>query len=198
MIHSLIDELSDISKTLNWEWQVLDEDWSKPSTAKLSYKEYGAEITGDLSLKGISMNLHPECEPFALYFDSQGMLTTPMSLILVSEGRIKKENSCSSVKTQYAPPDVHISIIKLLKYLKKRYIPDLHVDDEGEYWKNGDREKLIEKMGFLNDKMEFLEGILSDIEIENADQYSSEQLAERLEEELRKRLADGKDRPPKS
>ncbi len=36
MIHSFIEDLTDIAETLNWEYEVLDEDWSKPSTAKLS------------------------------------------------------------------------------------------------------------------------------------------------------------------
>ena len=30
MVQPLLEELIDISETLNWEWQVLDEDWSKP------------------------------------------------------------------------------------------------------------------------------------------------------------------------
>ena len=44
-----------------------------------------------------------------------------------------------SVKTQFDSPDTHIWIIGLLKYLKKRYIANLEVRDEGEYWETGNR-----------------------------------------------------------
>jgi len=188
IINSLVEELKDISKTLNWDWQVLDEDWSKPSTAKLSKVKKGEEIIGHLSLKGISMNIHPECEALSLYFDSEGTLTEPMSIILYNEGKLERENIYSTVKTQFAPPEVHITIIKLLKYLKMRYIPNLKVIDEGEYWESEDKEKLVKKINFLNEKMDHLEEVLSEIEIENVAACSPEQLADILEERMKKRL----------
>lgn len=188
LVQPLLEELTDIADTLNWEYDILNEDWSKPSTAALTYNDNGAEIIGDLSLKGISISLHPDCESLDLYFDSEGNLTTPMSTVLLNEGKITKDKLFSSVKTQFAPPDIHISIIKLLKYLKKRYIPDLTVFDEGDYWETGDKEILIRKISFINEKLDTLQEIIFDIEIENADQYSSEQLAKILEEKLRKGL----------
>lgn len=188
LIQPLIEELIDISETLNWKWNVLNENWSQPSTAKLSVNDGGAEILGHLSLKGINIKLHPDCESFSLYFDSEGNLTTPMSTVLLNEGRITKDMVFSSVKTQFAPPDIHVSIVKLLKYLKKRYIPDLKVFDDGDYWETGDKEILIQKMSFIKEKLDTLQEIVSDIEIENPDQYTSEQLAKILEEKIKKSL----------
>lgn len=186
IINSLVEELQDISKSMDWGWQVLDEDWSKPSTAKLSHTNRGAEIIGELSLKGISISIHPRCEALSLYFDSEGTLTTPVSTTLYNEGKIERENIYSTVKTQFAPPEVHITIIKLLKYLKKRYIPNLKVFDEGEYWESEDKEKLVDKINFLNEKMNQLEGVLSEVEIENIRECSPEQLADILEERIKK------------
>lgn len=191
----LVEELVDISKTLNWEWEILEEGWPKRSTKKVEHNK-SDEIPA-LALRGININLHPDSEQLSLFFDSNGRITTAMNLILVKEGKIKKEDSGSFVKTQFAPPDVHISIIKLLKYLKKRYIPDLKVIDEGEYWETEDREKLIEKMGFLDEKMDLLEDVLSNVEIENAEELSWEQLAVRLAQVLKKRLEGGEGRQPK-
>ncbi|MBL7128665.1 MAG: hypothetical protein ISS16_06735 [Ignavibacteria bacterium] len=188
LINSFKDELIDISEIMNWECQALDEDWSKPATAKLSKKKDGFEIVGHLPLKGVHINIHPDSEPLSLYFDAEGCLTTPILIVLINEGRVSKENSYNSVKTQFAPPDVHISIIKLLKYLKKRYIPNLRVVDEGEYWESDDKEKLIEKMDFLKDKMDMIEGILSSIDPDIISKCSSEQLAKILEERLKKYL----------
>lgn len=185
-IKSLVDELIEISDILKWKWHVLDEDWSKPSTAKLTEFKDRMEITGLLSLKGISISLHKDCEPLSLFFDSQGTLTLPMTVVLVNEGTIEKKDSYSFVKTQFAPVDVHISIIRLLKYLKKRYIPNLQVVDEGEYWESEDKELLLKKRAFIKDKLDMLEGVLSDIELENDKQYTAEQLTDILEERLKK------------
>jgi hypothetical protein len=188
LIDSSKEELNDISEIKNWEWQDLDEDWSKPSTAKLSENKDRLKIIGHLSLKGVQINIHPDSEPLSLYFDAEGNLTNPMSVILKNAGKISTKNSYNSVKTQFAPPDVHISIIKLLKYLKKRYIPNLRVIDEGEYWESEDKEKLIEKIAFLKDKMDMVEGILSSLDPKIISKCSSEQLAKILEERLRKYL----------
>jgi len=188
MIHTFIEDLTDIAETLNWEYEVLDEDWSKPSTAKLSQIKNGIEITGHLSLKGICINLHPDCESLMFYFNSKGILTTPISTILVNEKQIKKENAYNSVKTQFAPPDIHITIIKLLKFLKRRYIHDLNVVDEGEYWESEDKKKLIKKLNQINDAMNRIEKILSDLDVEHIQQCSSEQLAKILEDRLKEDL----------
>ena len=54
-----------------------------------------------------------------------------------------------SVKTQFAPTEIHISIIKLLKHLKNKYILDLEVLDEGCYWETEDNKLLNKKFPFL-------------------------------------------------
>ncbi len=188
LLPALVDELTDISKTLNWQYRIWDEDWSKPSTATLVKNENRMEIKGHLSLKGITITLHPDCESLPLLFNSRGALVTPMSIIMAKDGTIEKENSFTAVKTQFAPVDIHVSIIKLLKYLKKRYIPDLVVMDEGEYWDSEDREKLVKKRNFLNEKMTMLEGLISRIEIENVEKCTAEQLADILEKRLKQML----------
>ena len=48
----------------------------------------------------------------------------------------------SSVKTQFAPVDVHKQVCKLFYEIRERLIPDLDVDDESDYFRNGDVEIL--------------------------------------------------------
>lgn len=188
MVNSLVDELIDISKSMSWQWNVLDEDWAKPSTAKLSKESDEVEIIGHLSLKGISINLHPNCEPLSLYFNSEGRLTNPMSIIFENEDKNKKDDDYCFVKTQFAPPEIHITIIKLLRYLKKRYIPNLKVIDEGEYWQSEDREKLVTKIAFLNKKMDEIGEVLSEMDMETIENSSPEKLADILEDRLKNRI----------
>lgn len=184
-ITSFIEELTDIAKTMNWQTQVLDEDWSQPSTAKLSSAKNGVEITGYLALKGMLIHLHPDCEPLTLFFDAKGCLTSPFDCALGNDEKTK-ENSYIFVKTQFAPPDIHITIIRLLKYLQKKYIPNLEVQDEGGYWDNEDKQELIKKLAFINDKIQELGNIIADIKITDNQNSSAEQLAAILEEKLKK------------
>jgi len=188
MINSLIDELIDISETMEWKWHSLDEDWSKPATARFSLNKNGIEISGTLALKGIQINLHPDCEPLFIYYDREGNLRTPASVALLNEGKIKPGDIYISVKTQFAPPDVHISIVKLLKYLKKQYMHNLKVIDEGNYWNMEDEEDLIKKMDFIKDKIDMVENILLSIDQEDIHHCSPEQLTDILENKLRKHL----------
>ncbi len=185
-IHYLIDEFQDIANSMKWEYHILDEDWSQPSTATLSWTKNGVEIVGDLGLKGISLNLHPDCESLSLFFDADGTMTTIMNTILMNEGTIDRGTSYCTVKTQFAPPDIHISIVNILKYVKKRYVSDLEVTDEGEYWETKDRNILEQRIQFLNEKMSQLEDEISNIPTKNDWNYSAEDLVTLLEECLRR------------
>lgn len=188
LINSIMDELIDIAETMEWKRHSLDEDWSKPVTAGLSFSDNKVEISGHLALKGVQLSLHPNCEPLQIYFNKDGKLITPTSVALLNEGKIKPEEIYCSVKTQFAPADVHISIIKLLRYLKKQYIPNLYVIDEGNYWNTENKETLINKMDFIKEKMDVIENILLSVDEESIRRYSPEQLADLLENKLRKHL----------
>ena len=48
-------------------------------------------------------------------------------------------------KTQRGGPDTHIAIIKLFKYLEKKYFVEMTVSDEGNYWETSDKEVLQER-----------------------------------------------------
>ena len=85
----------------------------------------------------------------------------------------------------------HITIIKLLKYLQKRYIPDLQVIDEGDYWESGDREKLKEKMAFLDEKMDRVAEALSSVDFADFSEYTDSEMVSLIEQILRKKLGSG-------
>ena len=102
LLPSFMEELIDISRIMHWRWQVLDEDWSKPSTAQLRVSKEAATITGDLGLKGISIDAHPDCESLSLFFMADGILAMPMSVVMYNEGSIAKDNVWNSIKTQFA------------------------------------------------------------------------------------------------
>jgi hypothetical protein len=87
-------------------------------------------------------------------------------------------------KTQFGPVEIHVSVIKLLKYIQQKFNPNLEVWDEGDYWKTEDVRVLTEKIDFLNRAMDLLEDTLNSMEIpEDAD---AETIADKIEEVLKK------------
>ncbi len=137
-IENFVDEISDISKELGWGFRIIDD--------------------SDKQLNGIILQPHEDCEPVSFLFDNGGRLHSIGSLLF--DDWNKNFAFFASTKTQFAPLDVHIAIIKLLKYIKSKYINDLEVTDEADYWDTMDEAVLKEKMEFLGSKIELMGEIL--------------------------------------
>ena len=84
-----------------------------------------------------------------------------------------------SVKTQYAPPSTHITLIKLLFYLKKNYLSNLNVVDEGAFWETGDVNQLLNLRALIFEELHQLRFITEDEELMH--DLSQEELVEKLE-----------------
>ena len=72
--------------------------------------------------KGLVIQPHENCEPFRLEFDRS---------LFVQD----------FVKTQFAPIEIHIRLVELLKSLNLHF-EKLEVEDEGEYFETLDQERL--------------------------------------------------------
>jgi hypothetical protein len=184
------DELADIAKAMGWPSVRLDDDWTRPSNAKLEHTPAGAEISGNLGLKGIQFTPGLKAEPLSFFFDRDGNLTSPINLVLITDGTLDPGQAWESIKTQFVAPETHVWIIGLLKYIKKRYISNLQVLDEGEYWETGDINILKEKMALINRKIEQISSELSSSLFGDMAGLSAEQIASIIEHLL---LHDGDD-----
>ena len=130
-------------------------------------------------------------EPLAFFFDARGNLRAPLDMVLIQEGAIKPQDSWVSCKTQFAPPEIHIWIVGLLKYLKRKYIPDLEVSDESDYWQTGDRQLLEQKMQFLQSKMDQLAGALKAGRLGDMSGLTADEIAQKLERWFRAQRKSG-------
>ncbi len=184
-IKTICDELAAIADKMNWHYTRLDEDWSQSADATIEVAEQGSQITGHLPLKGIVLTIDPKCETLGFLFDSNGNLRDPISMVNISEGTLKPEDVWISVKTQYAGPETHIWVIGLLKYLKKLYLPDLEVQDEGAYWETGNFEILKEKMDFVGQKIAAVRTALSRVTKGHIERFSADEVASMIEALLR-------------
>ncbi|MGF1531307.1 MAG: hypothetical protein ACFCU4_08090 [Puniceicoccaceae bacterium] len=137
LLPKLINELKDIALAMNWETEMINEDQPDPH------------------FKGIIINPSDGCEPLSFVFDQSGRLRCLADLIIEQVEFTETSGFCFT-KTQFASVDTHIWITGLLRYLKKHYMSNLRVNDEGEYWETEDRKALIEKKEFLQNTIDHL------------------------------------------
>jgi len=185
LIEPIQQQMVEFCQSMNWKYQLWDEDFNKPFNAKLIHHgEQRVEIKGHIPLKGITIQSDPNNETLDLLFNPAGKLSSFMGEILIHEGTLTEEQNWQFVKTQFGTVDAHIAIIKLLRLLKQGYIPNLEVRDEGEYWETADREHLIAKRAFLFGKMTQVKKALAAITFDH--EPTTEEFAEKVEEVLRK------------
>jgi hypothetical protein len=167
LLAPLIAEVKEISETLDWSPHVID----------------------DKDLKGISFA--PErSEPVFLTFDHNNRLLSPPNILVkeIYDGiRFDKElKFTTSVKTQYAGPDAHMAIIKLLKHIAAKYLENFRLSDEGNYWETGDEKILYAQFKKYGDALDFVQEALQDLNAVPGETASS--LAERIEQILKRKF----------
>lgn len=165
LIDPFCEEMEDISKSMNWKINSFDFN-EKDKTP----------------VKGLFIGLHPESELLQFMIDKNGYLRN--ALMLEHYPHDNEMTFLNHTKTQFAPVEVHTAIIKLLKYIHKKYIGNLEVYDEGDYWEKEDPVILKEKIDFLAEKINFLADALNSVEFEKG--TSPESVADKIEELLRK------------
>ncbi len=131
-------------------------------------------------LTGILVDMQNGSELMPFIFDDKGFLRSIVSLNHFAEN--EDYQKIVSIKTQYSSAKYHIALIKLLRYIKNKYISNMQVTDEGEYWESSSAERLEQLMEFLNQKLNYICDVLKGTE----DQYSgiedSDKLANKLEQ----------------
>jgi hypothetical protein len=163
-IDSFCEEMEDISRSMDWKYSAFD------------FNEKDRE-----PLKGLIIGPHEKSEPLPFMIDKNGFLRNPFMLEF-SKGD-DEFTWFNHIKTQFAPIENHIAVIKLLKYLQKKYISNLDVYDEGDYWQTGDEKILKGKIDFLNGAINQLAKVLDSIEFDK--DSSPESIADKIEEVLR-------------
>ena len=192
-ILSLINDVKEVAGENNWKYRIIDDDFDVPPNAVISRKDAnapGCSIEGSLGLKGIIVTVDCGSEPFMVLFDRFGVLADVMQQVFWISSN-EKDERFTACKTQFGNIDSHIRIIELLDTLKKKYISDLTVDDEGSYWEHRDRRLLAEKRIFLDQCIRKTESILKTIELHDTDARDEETLARRIEEAFLKADEDG-------
>jgi len=170
----VLDVLQDTAKSLEWKYE------------KFSDEEQG--------LLGIFIIPHPHCENLNFVFTKNGQLINLFMYGYNLENRVEPiidtiVELCFC-KTQFSTPATHITIIKLLDFLKKKYFKNLEIIDDGGYYPDGDTEELVHRMDLINEGIGILEKALKDSDLSKSTgkMDDEEDLLNKIEKILRDAL----------
>jgi len=159
MIAQLTDEFVDICRISGWEYSVIKENFQSMtmnSSAGQGAQTFDTDAmetqtisSSDVYLEGISIKMRPDFDPIRFTFDREGSISTIAFLSTDTTG-LNKKMTVKKYEFLYYPYvrihtdgfQYHVQVIKLLDYVKKRYIRDLEVVDSSFYWETRDDEML--------------------------------------------------------
>lgn len=166
LIPQLEEEMIEIAQISNWQYELVIENFNTLTSASkrghLNNFSYDKDIddedlltlnSSDVFLEGIAMIVDKNSEPFRITFDKSGKLAM-ISFCTTDTLGFNRKLVVKKYEFLYYPyikmytnnAEKHIKIIKILEYIKKRYIKDLEVIDTSFYWNNRDEEDLRVKM----------------------------------------------------
>ena len=142
-IREMQEEFREIARVSGWSHEMVDHVFSQAGEAATS--------PGRLSLRGIRLTLNKTTSPLQLTFDKDGYL----SHIYYEKGPAEKgaapatrqilHQVHTSTSIRANDPGTHVAVVKLLDYLKKRYVSNLEVIDNTGYWYSRDEAALAPK-----------------------------------------------------
>lgn len=164
----LLEELQDLANEADWSITSIEPDiFHLPGRSPMQ-------------AEGLLVQVHPEAEPLNMIFNREGKLVNFLYLVANAidpnkpqetkdikiyvqdvNGELRESVDAlkdyekyglwySSTKTQFAGPLAHITLCKLLRYLKTKYFKHLEVNDEGGYWETGEVEQLVERLNIID------------------------------------------------
>jgi hypothetical protein len=143
-IRDIQEEFREIAFVSGWTHEMVDNVFTQEG-----------EMPGvRLHLKGIRITLSKNITPLQLTFDKDGYLShiyyekTPETIAVRGVPSVPRQllhQVHTSTTLKNSEPATHITLVKLLDYLKKRYVPNLEVIDNTGYWYSRDESVLAPK-----------------------------------------------------
>ena len=183
LIDDLTIEAEDICKSLNWNYHIWIKESNFHNDAHIDKPSFIGYVAEDL--KGISI-LPERSEPINLVFFPSGKLCSPIKLKFNNPATNDLMVEYVSCKTQYAGIDTHLTVLKLLQYLKEKYFSFFELSDEGMYWETKDLEVLKSQFIKYDFIVNSVRAALTDFKALPGESVYS--LADRLEELLKNKF----------
>jgi hypothetical protein len=95
-------------------------------------------------VRGVILNLAPGQEPASLLLSPEGWLIGLVDIEDAESGRLTEPPWCFT-KTQFGPLEAHVALVEMLAALRREFLPDLEVSEEGGYWQTRDLAELTRR-----------------------------------------------------
>jgi hypothetical protein len=103
-----------------------------------------ADDNPERMVRGVILDLAPGHESASLLVSPEGWLINLTEIEDAENGRLTEPPWCFT-KTQFGPVEGHVTLIELLSALKREFLPDLEVSDDGGYWETRDLAELVRR-----------------------------------------------------
>lgn len=187
-VSRLSNEIEEFAGILGWEIRRWEENWHLPNSAALDKKSDMLELTGHVPIRGVSLIPHPDCEPLFLTFKSNGLLASSMLMVMTADSEIDSDDFWLSTKTQYASAEIHAALIRLLKFVKSKYVSNLEVQDDGQFWDNEKMDKLRERFIIFGKAFDSIPDTLNLISKSDLKNRTPEEIADYIEDIIKKKF----------
>jgi hypothetical protein len=106
-------------------------------------------------VRGVILNIAPGHEAASLLVSPEGWLIGLVDIEDAEEGRLTEPPWCFT-KTQFGPLEGHVALVEMFTALKREFLPDLEVSDEGGYWETRDLAELARRRGVVQEAIDGL------------------------------------------
>lgn len=136
------EELREIAQVSGWSHEMVDH----------VFTQEGDTPGTRLSLRGIRITFNKTTSPLQLTFDKDGYLShiyyekapaDPKGASPTARQLLHQIHTSTSLRS--ADAATHVTLVKLLDYVKKKYVPNLEVIDNTGYWYSRDESVLTPK-----------------------------------------------------
>src|SRR5207302_584151 len=114
-----------------------------------------ADESPERMVRGVILGLAPGQESTSLLLSPEGWLIGLTNIDDAEHGRLKEPPWCF-IKTQFGPVEGHVALVEMLAALKREFLPDLEVSDEGGYHPTRDLAELTRRRSLVREAIEGL------------------------------------------
>lgn len=107
------------------------------------------------AVRGVLLNLAPGQDAVSMLVAPEGWLINLTEIKDAECGRLTEPPWCF-VKTQFGPLEAHVALVEMLAALRREFLPDLEVSDEGGYWETRDLAELTRRHSLTQKAIEGL------------------------------------------
>jgi hypothetical protein len=186
-VAKLSSEIREFATILKWDIRQWTNNWHLPNSAALERCGNDLKLSGHVPIRGVSLVPTPDCEPLFFTFTRDGILASSTNMVMMADQSMSSEDLWLSTKTQFSTVDIHIALIRLLQFVKSKYISNLEVHDGSGYWKHRDRELLIERFQTVGAAIKTIPDTLNLIPKSELQNKTPEEIADFIEDIIKKK-----------